>query len=63
MSVKQIMKCELIILSVPDARKAVAVRDALEGPVSPQHPASILQTHPNTVLLLDPPAASLLKRA
>jgi glucosamine-6-phosphate deaminase len=31
--------------------------------VSPLHPASILQTHPNTVLFLDPPAASLLAKA
>lgn len=63
MSVRQIMKSELIILSVSDTRKAQAVRDALEGPVSPLHPASILQTHANTVLLMDPPAAALLTRA
>ncbi|WP_332683287.1 glucosamine-6-phosphate deaminase [Bosea sp. (in: a-proteobacteria)] len=62
MSVQQILKSELIILSVPDARKAKAVRDALEGEVSPLHPASILQRHPNTVMFLDPPAASLLKK-
>lgn len=60
MSIRQILKSELIILSVPDARKAKATRDALEGPVSPLHPASILQTHKNTVVYLDPPAASLL---
>jgi glucosamine-6-phosphate deaminase len=62
MSVRQIMKSELIILSVPDARKAQAVRDALEGPVSNLHPASILQSHKRTVLFLDPPAASLLTK-
>lgn len=61
MSIRQILKSELIILSVPDARKAKAVKDALEGEVTPLHPASILQRHPNTVLFLDPPAASLLK--
>ncbi len=60
MSVRQIMKSELVILAVPEARKAQAVRDTLEGPISPLHPASILRTHPATVLLLDPPAASLL---
>jgi len=60
MSVRQIMKSELIILSVPDERKAKAARDALEGPVSNLHPASILQTHRRTVLFIDPPAASLL---
>lgn len=62
MSVRQIMKSELIILSVPDARKAKAVRDALEGEITPLHPASILQRHPNTVMFLDPPAASLLNK-
>lgn len=62
MSIRQILKSELIVLSVPDERKAQATRDALEGPVSPLHPASILQTHENTALFLDPPAASLLTR-
>lgn len=61
MSVRQILKSELIVLSVSDTRKAQAARDALEGPVSNLHPASILQTHKNTVLFIDPPAASLLK--
>jgi glucosamine-6-phosphate deaminase len=61
MSVRQILKSELIVLSVSDTRKAQATRDALEGPVSNLHPASILQTHKNTVLFIDPPAASLLK--
>ncbi len=63
MSVRQILKSALIVLSVSDQRKAQATRDALEGPVSPLHPASILQTHPRTVLVLDPPAASLLGRS
>jgi len=63
MSVRQILKSELIVLSVSDKRKAQATRDALEGPVSNLHPASILQTHKNTVLFIDPAAASLLKSA
>lgn len=63
MSVRQILKSALIVLSVSDERKAKATRDALEGPVSNLHPASILQTHGNTVMFIDPPAASLLKNA
>jgi len=63
MSVRQILKSELIVLSVSDTRKAQATRDALEGPVSNLHPASILQTHGNTVAFIDLPAASLLKNA
>lgn len=61
MSIRQIMKSELIILSVSDERKAKAVRAAVEGPVSPLYPASILQRHANAVLFMDPPAAALLK--
>ena len=60
MSIRQIMKSSAIVLSVPDARKAIAVRHAVEGPVSPAFPASILQRHPDATLFLDPPAASAL---
>ena len=61
MSVRQIMKSEKIILSVPDARKAQAVRDAVCGPVSELYPASILQQHPDATLHLDLASASLLE--
>ena len=60
MSIRQIMKSEAIVCSVPDQRKAEAVRAAVEGPVTPQTPASILQQHPYATLYLDPPAAELL---
>lgn len=60
MSIRQILRSAAIVLSATDHRKAAAVRDALQAPVTPQHPASILQRHPNAVMFLDPPAASLL---
>jgi glucosamine-6-phosphate deaminase len=60
MSIKQIMKSKAIICSVPDFRKAKAVKDCLEGEVSNSYPASILQTHPNCQVFLDEPASSLL---
>lgn len=60
MSIRQIMKSKLLILSVPDQRKAQAVKDAVEGPVTPLHPGSITQQHANAVLLLDPHSSSLL---
>ncbi len=63
MSVPQIMRSRLIVVCAPERRKAAAVRAAVEGPVTPLHPASILQRHPNAVLLLDPPAASMLAGA
>ena len=63
MSIRQIMRSRMIVLCAADHRKAVAVRDAVEGPVSPDHPASILQEHADAVLFLDPDAASLLRDA
>ena len=61
MSVKQILKTSTIICSVPDERKAEAVKNSVEGDVTPDVPASILQTHGDTTLFLDQAAASLLK--
>jgi len=60
MSIRQIMKAREIICVVPDARKAVAVKACLDGPVSPAAPASILQTHANATVYLDRESASLL---
>jgi glucosamine-6-phosphate deaminase len=61
MSVRQIMKSRAIICTVPDERKAEAVRNSVEGEVSPTVPASILQRHERCTLFLDKPAASLLR--
>jgi glucosamine-6-phosphate deaminase len=63
MSVRQIMKSRAIVCTVPDERKAAAVRDAVEGNVSPSVPASILQQHENATIFLDQLAASRLRRA
>lgn len=60
MSIRQILKSRAIICTVPDARKAKAVKACLEGPISPLAPASILQEHGACTVYLDPPAASLL---
>lgn len=60
MSVRQIMKSKHIICSVPDERKARAVKNCLEGPVSNLFPASILQRHPDCFYFLDRASASLL---
>jgi glucosamine-6-phosphate deaminase len=60
MSVRQILKSREILCVVPDARKARAVRDCLQGEVSPLHPASILKTHPRTTVYLDRDSAALL---
>lgn len=63
MSVKRIMQSEAIICTVPDERKAGAVADAVDGPVTNLAPASILQEHACCRLFLGGPAASLLKQS
>ena len=60
MSIRQILTAKEIICTVPDARKAEAVQRTVEGPVTPQVPASSLQKHPAVALFLDHPAAALL---
>ncbi|HSZ54989.1 MAG TPA: glucosamine-6-phosphate deaminase [Tepidisphaeraceae bacterium] len=60
MSCRQILKSAHIICSVPDRRKAQAVKGAVAGPITPDVPASILQQHASTTLYLDPEAASAL---
>jgi glucosamine-6-phosphate deaminase len=51
-----------VLAVVPEDRKAQAVRAALEGPVTPECPASILRTHAHVRLYLDQASASLLRQ-
>ena len=60
MSIKQILKAKHIICSVPEKRKAQAIKDCLENEVTNLHPSSILQTHPSCSIFLDEASASLL---
>lgn len=62
MSIRQIMKSRHIVCTVPDARKADAVKGSVEGEVTNRVPASILQEHGSCRLYLDEPAASKLER-
>ncbi len=62
MSINQILKSTHIICSVPDSRKANAVRDCLEKNISNLHPASILQSHSDCRCFLDEASASELTR-
>jgi glucosamine-6-phosphate deaminase len=60
MSIKQIMKSKNIICTVPDERKAEAVRNCFEKEISPLYPASILRKHPNAFVFLDRHSSKLL---
>ncbi len=62
MSIKQILKSKNIICSVPDQRKAVAVKNSIEQPVSNLFPATALQLHANCTCYLDVDSASLLSK-
>ena len=61
MSVRQILKSAAIVNTVPDRRKAEAVRGALEGGLTNLCPASILRTHPEMTTFLDRESAALLE--
>lgn len=61
MSVRQILKAAAIVCIAPERRKAEAVRATVEGPVTPDVPASILRTHPNVRLYLDQDSSMLLR--
>jgi glucosamine-6-phosphate deaminase len=62
MSVRAIMSAATIIASVPEARKAEAVRLTLQGEVSPERPASILRRHSDCWLFLDRGSAGKVLR-
>jgi glucosamine-6-phosphate deaminase len=62
MSIKQIMKSKHIVCTVPDKRKAEAVRNCFKGDaVSPDCPASILKKHDNCFVFLDEQSSISLK--
>ncbi|MBT3243508.1 MAG: glucosamine-6-phosphate deaminase [Bacteroidetes bacterium] len=60
MSVKQIMKSRSIICSVPDVRKADAVKESLKGEITPLVPASVLQQHKAVWMYLDKNSAKYM---
>ena len=60
MGIKSIMQAKMILVVVNGKGKAEIVKKAFTGPVTPQVPASILQMHPNVVLVGDEEALSLL---
>ena len=60
MGIGSIMHARAILLIATGADKADAVYSMIHGEVSPQCPASVLQLHPNAVILLDEAAAARL---
>jgi glucosamine-6-phosphate deaminase len=60
MGVATILKARQILLLVRGEDKAEIVHRALKGPITTECPASLLQCHPNVVVLLDQGAGRLL---
>ena len=60
MGIKTIMQAKKVLVVANGKGKAEIVKKAFTGPVTPQVPASILQMHPDVVVVLDEEAASLL---
>lgn len=60
MGVGTIMESRQVLLLAFGDKKARAIAEAVEGPISSMNPASVLQMHPVAKFLLDEPAASQL---
>lgn len=63
MGIGTIMEARTNVLLAFGEKKAQAVAEAVEGPITAMHPASVLQMHRTTKFCLDEAAASALKRA
>ena len=61
MGISEIMRAKKILLLVSGANKADVLAKALCGEVSESCPASILQTHPDCVVVADEAAASKIR--
>lgn len=60
LTIPTMLKVPKLIVSVPGRRKAESVRRTIEDAISTSCPATILRTHPDVTLYLDPESASKL---
>jgi glucosamine-6-phosphate deaminase len=63
MGIGTIMEARQCLLLAFGKKKARALAEAVEGPITAMNPASALQMHPNTKVFLDEAAASRLRKA
>jgi len=62
MGMATILKADRIILLARGKNKAEAIKKTVNGKISTQEPASLLQTHPQVTIILDQKAASLINK-
>jgi len=60
MGIKTIFSTKKIVLIATGAAKAEAIAQAINGKITPQVPASILQLHDDVTIIIDKEAASKL---
>lgn len=61
LTIPALLSAKKVLCLAPEKRKAEPIKNALEGPVSTECPASVLRQHSHATLLLDADSASLLK--
>jgi glucosamine-6-phosphate deaminase len=61
MGMGTILGARHVVLLATGKAKAAIVRQALTGPITTRVPASLLQAHPNVIVVLDRPAAGKLR--
>jgi glucosamine-6-phosphate deaminase len=62
MGIKNILKAKKILLLASGLNKAEAIRRLIEEEKNEDLPASALKDHPQTIIIVDQEAASLLKK-
>ena len=61
MGIANIMQAKKLLLVASGKNKAEAIRRLASGEVNPECPATILNRHPDAVVIVDEDAASLIK--
>lgn len=60
MGIQSIMQAKKILVIISGTAKAVILKEAFFGPITPQVPASVLQLHHDVIVVADKEALSLL---
>ncbi len=60
MGIATIMRAKCVLMVVSGKDKAQILKDAFFGPITPKVPASVLQLHPNFILVADEDALALV---
>lgn len=62
MGIANIMQAKCLLLVASGKNKAEAIRRLASGEINPECPATILNRHPNAIVIVDEEAASLIKK-